>query len=116
VCTLNVITAPDTDHIMSRTVWRVLGGVGARIAGRANPAACAIPPEFDQVRQDYLNQVRCHLAASSSSSIRGSGNGVATGGLSAALNRALAAALAADRILALRNCSFRMLAECKSAN
>jgi len=97
VCTLNVITAPDTDHIMSRTVWRVFGGVGARIAGRANPAACAIPAEFDQVRQDYLNQVRCHLAASSSSSsIRGSGNGVATGGLSAALNRALAAALAAS--------------------
>ena len=77
MCTLNVITAPDTDHIMSRTVWRVFGGVGARIAGRANPAACAIPAEFDQVRQDYLNQVRCHLAASSSSSsIRGSGNGV----------------------------------------
>jgi hypothetical protein len=23
---------------MSRTVWRVFGGVGARIAGRANPA------------------------------------------------------------------------------
>ena len=25
-CTLNVTTAPDTDHIMSRTVRRVFGG------------------------------------------------------------------------------------------
>ena len=42
MCTLNVITAPDTDHIMSRSVWRVFGV--------AKPAA-----------RDFVDHVRTRL-------------------------------------------------------